>query len=513
MAASFKLGEELRFQQRWDFRRGDSDFDTSSYDSRSSLGGEQADIRSRLALVPVQNDETRDTTKFQQKGKSDPGVSVQTELGKAEKGKRGRKGKNVNSEQKRGVRKVADRKKGMSIIDENAALNDLKNYMNSLLEEVKVTRTNLLSWMKEEMEKLMEEEEKACETEKKRHEDRIKHQNKSQDSQAYVQHQSLFGQNIPLQHQNNLELHQPENKSRKNIRAQRGRRTGASTTARSKKLDKVDYSQAIVILTQSEDDREQKSVLSDKRNSKSGPSNPKTPEKSIVLGIKAQNSSNGSPVKSARGKRVASSDNHCQVIGSIASGLTTDLNFSSESFNQMPSSMYLTLPTVLSHPYTTNHTSESSNTRSFSYVQPRIYQNQAERSNPTTGSSNYLGYYQSLLQPEERSRHFAQIASDTSFFNHNSTSTSSLIGHGFTVPLQAVNGGFNIPRQFDLESIPRENSNILGLPMNGGGAIRFSAGDYYSLPESYVANNLHNHSNYRADGRQIAYQETCRYPK
>lgn len=116
------------------------------------------------------------------------------------------------------------------------------------------------------------------------------------------------------------------------------------------------------------------------------------------------------------------------------------------------------------------------------------------------------------MQPEERSRysHYAQMnPRDINFFNQNN-STTSIVGSGFSVPLQAVSGGFIIPNQFDLENLPRENNNTLGLTMNEG-AIRFSGGGY-SLPDPYIA-NFHSHSNYRTDGRLMTYQDSCRFPK
>ncbi|EEF51200.1 hypothetical protein RCOM_1687010 [Ricinus communis] len=584
------MGEELKFQQRWDFRRGDSDFDSSSYDSKSSLGGEPAHKKHRLALIPVNNDEIDATTRFQQKGDNDPGISGQIVPGKAEEGKRGRS-KNVNlapNKKKRRTRKGAARKKGKTktSVDEHAALDDLKNYMNSLLEELKVTRKNLVSWMKEEMAKLVEEE-KASESERKEgsfrgEENQLKYQNNSEEN-ARVQYQNLFGKNIQVQHQNNFEdysqLHhqskfeknvqtqqiinleenielQPQKNCKEKVQVQRHNKIRTGTGGRScnggpsqrysrnKKLadsnntpvleDQADYSRAIVLLTPTEGNGEDRLALPDKSISKFGPSDSNLQaqqQKSIVLGIRAQNCNGGSPVKSAKGKRAAKSNDHCQVpndqvdfsqgIGFIAptgkdkgerSRLYMEPNFSSNSFNQTASSMYLTLPTVLANPHIQNHRPDTS---SINYFQPRIPQNQAginaEKSDPILGSSSYLGYYQSMLQPEDRSRNYSQMSySDISSFNQNGT-TTSFVGHGVTVPLQAVSGGFNIPNQFDLESLPRKNSNTLGLSMNGG-AIRFS-GEGYSLPEPYIANNFHSHSNYRADGRLMTYQDSFRQPK
>ncbi|KAJ9147944.1 hypothetical protein P3X46_030056 [Hevea brasiliensis] len=593
MSANSKMREELKFQQRWEFRRGDSDFDSSTDDSKSNLGGAPARNKRKLisSSVVVNNDETCEASRFQQKGNNnDPCISGQFELGKAEKGKRGRVKKDnlAHNEKKRGSRsrKEVPQKKGKTTANECAALDDLKNYMNSLLGELKVTRKNLLLWMREEMQKLVAEE-KASESEWKEGSFRgdtvqLQPLNNPEDN-ARVQYPNFLGKNIQLQQPNNFEYVQGKDQGKfeenmhmqhltnleenaevlpqkhpkekiqlepqKRIRSRPGARNSNGDSLKkfgnSKKSadsnnyipsleDKVDYSQAIVLVTPTEENGEDRLALSDKSKSKSGPSDQNLQaqqQKSIVLAIRAQNCNSRSSVKNAKGKKAASSNRHSQVsdnqidysqaIESITSaerdkgerpGLYVEPKFSSDSFSQVASSMYLTLPSVLTKPHIANHRPDTS---SFSYKQPRIAQNQtginSERSNLMIGSTSHLGYFQGM-QPEERSRysHYAQMNSrDTSFFNQSNT-TSSIVGNGFTVPLQAVSGGFIIPNQFDLENLPRENNNTLGLTMNEG-AIRFSGGGY-SLPEPYIA-NFRSHSNYRTEGRLITYQDSCRFQK
>jgi hypothetical protein len=117
------------------------------------------------------------------------------------------------------------------------------------------------------------------------------------------------------------------------------------------------------------------------------------------------------------------------------------------------------------------------------------------------------------MQPDERSRSFAQMSSrDVSYFNQNST-MSSIVGNGLPVPfLQAANSSFNIPTQVNLENLARETSTP-GLNMNGG-AVRLPGGSY-SFSEQLIANNFLflDHSSYKADGRLTSYQDGYQFPK
>ncbi|KAJ9173633.1 hypothetical protein P3X46_016749 [Hevea brasiliensis] len=579
------MGEELKFQRLWEFRRGNSDFDSSTDDCKSSLGGEPACSKSTLVscMVPVGKDETSKASRFQQKGNNEPCISGQFEIGKAEKGKeRTSKKDNEDNEKKRGSRsrKKVPQKKSKTTANGGAALDDLNNYMNSLLEELKVTRKNLLSWMREEMEKLMAEE-KASESESEEIKTQLQHQNNLKDN-AQVQCQNILGKDIQVQHPSffdecgqgnhqskfeenahlqdltNLEdnpgvMSQKNSKEKAQLQRQKRARSCPGTrnsngisferfgnkkkSADSNNFtpaleDQVDYSQEIVLATPSDENGEARVAFSEKSKSKSGTSDQNEQvqqQKSIVLALRAQKCNSRSPVKNAKGKKAANSNNHRQVpnnqvdynqaIESIASaerdkgersGFYVEPNFSSDSFNQVASSMYLTIPSVLTKAPILNHRPDTS---SFSYMQPRIVQNQiginSERSNLIMSSTSHLGYFQGM-QPEE-SRYYGQMSSrDIGWFNQNDT-TSSIVGSGFTVPLQAVSGGFSIPTQFDSENPPRENNNTLGLTMNGG-AVRYSEGGY-SSPETYIANNFHSNPNYRAEGRLMTYQDSCRFPK
>ncbi|KAF2303173.1 hypothetical protein GH714_014355 [Hevea brasiliensis] len=505
---------------------------------------------------------------------------VNLKLGKPKKGKKEQVKRIMKKRGSRSSQKVPQ-KKSKTTANGGAALDDLNNYMNSLLEELKVTRKNLLSWMREEMEKLMAEE-KAYESESEEGKTQLQHQNNLKDN-AQVQYQNILGKDIQVQHpsffdergQGNHQSKFEENAHLQNLtnlednpgvkshktskekaQLQRQKRARSCPGARNSKgtsferfgnkkksadsnnytpalEDQVDYSQEIVLVTPSDENGEARVAFSEKSKSKSGTSGQNEQvqqQKSIVLALRAQKCNSRSPVKNAKGKKAANSNNHRQVpnnqvdynqaIESIASAerdkgerseFYVEPNFSSDSFNQVASSMYLTIPSVLTKPPIVNHRPDTS---SFSYMQPRIVQNQiginSERSNLIMSSTSHLGYFQGM-QPEERSRYYGQMSSrDIGWFNQNNT-TSSIVGSGFTVPLQAVSGGFSIPNQFDSENPPRENNNTLGLTMNGG-AVRYSEG-VYSSPEPYIANNFHSNPNYRAEGRLMTYQDSCRFPK
>ncbi|KAK9265365.1 hypothetical protein L1049_003515 [Liquidambar formosana] len=223
--------------------------------------------------------------------------------------------------------------------------------------------------------------------------------------------------------------------------------------------------------------------------------------------MKAQKCNNGFLERSLKSRRMADSNNQYQVferpvehgqdIGPMTSiekdngegfGLFGKPKFSTSSSDQAAASMYLTLPTVLTGPCVENRRIDSS---SCSYNQPGISGNKTdgntERANRMLEASIQGGYFSGMKQQEQLGR-IAQVGSINMGSLGRNTAPTLSIGAGFPVPLnhQVLDGGFSIPRQAGMENLPRENSNILGLRMNGG-AIRFSAGSN-ALQERYVAN-------------------------
>lgn len=590
MSPNPKMGEELKLQQRWDFRRRDNDSDSSSYDSKSSSIYVKSLKKHKLvsSSVSVDNDETNDASRCQQRGNSSPGISDQAKFGKGKKVKRGRS-KNDNlahNQMKKPTQKEVPRKKKKTGAYEHAALDDLKNYMNSLLDDLKVSRENLLKWMREQMQRLVSEE-TASEAEKREggfggEKVQLQHQNHSEGNQR-VQCQNNFGKNMQVQHQHNfvefgqvqhqskfeenvhverlvnfeekIEVHHQKN-FQENIQLQHRNVFGSCMSApncnggpterfgKSNKSadynncslafeDQVDHSQAIVPVTPTEKDIEERLPLSAKLNPKPSPSGQNVKvqqQKSIVLGIRAQNCYGGSSERSAKGKKTTDSSNHhhvhkdqvdyAQAVGSLTSGekgkgeslgLSVEPIFASDSYDQVASSMYLTLPSVLTEPYVANHRFDIS---SFNSIQPRIAGNQtglnSERSKLILGSSSHCGYFPGM-QTEERNRNFSQMSSrDISFLSQNPA--ASIIGSGFPVPFyQPVNSSLSNPSQVGLENLTQENNNTVGLSINGGARRLF--GGSYSSPEQYIANNFLSRSNYKADGRLLAYQEGGQFPK
>ncbi|CAK7335554.1 unnamed protein product [Dovyalis caffra] len=583
------MAEQLKQQQRWEFRRKDNDSDSSSNDSKPS--GEPALKKHKLisSFISTDNDETSDASKLHQNGNCDPGVSDQMKSGKAENGQRRRrrskKDDSAPKEIKKGPRKVVRRKKSRTSTDEQAVFDDLKKYMNFLLEDLKVSRENLLKWMREEMQKLVAEE-SVSELETREGSfrgEKVQLQNQTNlEENAQVKHQNTFGKNIPTHHQNSIQGYgqvRPHNKFEENVHRQNlinlqenneehhqknfqensfllhentfrsfkgAQDCNGGSTERFGKTNKstdfsncslaldsqIDYSRAIVPLTTTEKEREERMALSSKLNSKPGPSDRNVQvqqPKSIVLGIRAQ-CNGGSSERSTKGRKTTDSNNHrqvpdhqsdyAQIMGSMRSGekdkgeklaLSVEPMFPTDSSNQVASSMYLTLPTVLTKPRVANHRLDTSPLKS---IQPRLAGNQigtnSERSNLLLGSSSHHGYFQ-RMQPEERSRSFPQVSSgDISYFNRNSI-MSSMVGNGLPVPfLQAVNSSFNIPTQVSLENLARESSTP-SLNMNGG-AMRLPEGSY-SFSEQFISNNFLNHSSYKADGRLMSYQDGYQFPK
>jgi hypothetical protein len=501
--------------------------------------------------------------------------------GKAENGRRRRKSKRDDSapnEIKKGPRKGVRRKKSKTITDEQAVFYDLKKYMNFLLEDLKVSRENLLKWMREEMQKLVAEETVSeLETrERSFRGEKVQLQNQANfEENAEVQHRNIFEKNIPAQHQNNIqgygqlqahkefeenvhrqnlinfentEVHHQETiflQNRNAFKSFKGaqdcndestERFGETNKSAdfsncSLSLDsQAGYSRANVPSSRTEKDREERMALSAKLNSKPSSSDQNVQVQqlnSIVLGIRAQ-SNNKSSERSAKGRKTSDSNRHhqvpehqsdcAQVIGSLTSTerdkgerlpLSVQPMFPANS-NQVASSMYLTLPTVLTKPHVANHRFDTS---SLNSIQPRLAGNQiglsSERPNLLLGSSSLHGYFQDM-QPEERSRNFAQVSSrDISYFNQNST--SSIFGNGLPDPfLQAVNSNFNIPTQVSLENLARESS-MPSLSMRGG-ATRLPGGSY-SFSEQFTASNFLNHSSYKVDGRLMAYQDGYQFQK
>ena len=518
------MSEDLKFQQRWEFRRRDSDVDSSSDNSKSSSSGEPVLKKHKLvsSLISPENDETSGTPRSQPEGKSDRSSGDQFKIGKANKMQIGSsKRNNLDSkETKRDSFKKVNKKKSKSNACDPATLDDFKIFMESLLEDLKVARENLFVWMREEMHKLMPD---------------------GTNSRSSRRGGGCRQENVQVQHQNNFVLGL-EAQNCKGASLDRCVKRTANSTARSAKRKSSNGQENILaqhhaifesgmkaqnckVGSLEKSVKGKKKVGSGTHPTRGGQGNGQVQHQdNFETGLEAQNCNDRSLEMSIKSHRTAGSSIPCEVpkdqvdqgqaIGPLTSternkGEMLDLsatrpNFLSNPSDQVASSMYLTLPTVLPEPCYENYRLDSS---FCNYIQPGIAGNKmamtSERSNLVPSASFHRGNFLGIQQ-EEKIGSFSQMGSrNVSGIDQNSIPTSSFSA-GFPIPLhQGLNGYFNIPNQVGLENLPREN-NILGLRMNGG-AIRFSAGSN-AFPEHFVANNLRSHLNYKADGGLMAFQ-------
>jgi hypothetical protein len=595
MPPTSNMGEELKFQQRWEFRKGDNEFDSSSEESKSSSSGQPVLKKHRLvsSFISDEHDEAIDNDRFQKKGKRVPGNGGQIKFGKAKKmdARRSRKNNLANNARKSDSQEELNKKKNGTNGYDPAALDDLKIFMESLLKDLKDTRENLLRWMKEEMQKLVADDTAQKSESRKgnygrkniqvQHENfknnRVQNQNNFEEN-AQVHHQYNFEDNVQVQHlknfkdsfqvehQNNSEdtLHvQPQNHFKEAIQVQRENnfkeniqvqhqnnhdtnivqhRDNLKSGMRAQNCNDGSLKRHFnsneaaghhncyygpttgATASTTKEKGELRLVSSVAQNLQSSPSIQVQHQKNFVLGLSAQNCIDGTSERSVKGKRTADSSkcskaledrvDHRQVIGSMPSTekdkrerLATTANpiFSSNSSGQVASSMYLTLPTVLTEAGVENYRLETS---PCNYANPRSSRNKRDvnssNANVTLNPSAYRGYFHDMQQVG-RLGSFAQTGSNiVGCLNQNSTPTTS-IGTGFPVPLhQGIGEGLSNPSQLGLKNLPQDNYNIPGLRMNGG-AITFSGGSY-ALSEQYVVNNFHRNSNYIADGGFTGFQ-------
>uniref|UniRef100_A0A6N2K3P3 Uncharacterized protein n=1 Tax=Salix viminalis TaxID=40686 RepID=A0A6N2K3P3_SALVM len=249
--------------------------------------------------------------------------------GKAENGRRRRKSKRDDSahpnEIKKGPRQGDPRKKSKTIADEHAVFYDLNKYMNFLLEDLKVSRENLLKWMREEMQKSVAEE-TVPELEKRSFRvEKVHLQNQTNFEQnSEIQLQNIFEKNIPAQHRNNIQGYgqlQAHNEFEENV----DRRN--------------------LISFENNEVHHQETIFLQNRNA--------------FRSFKgAKDCNDKTTERSENGRKTSDSNNHHQVPEHQSDCIQAErdkgerVSFSVEpmfpaNLNQAPSSMYSTLPTVL----------------------------------------------------------------------------------------------------------------------------------------------------------------------
>ncbi|XWS49959.1 hypothetical protein CRYUN_Cryun12cG0047200 [Craigia yunnanensis] len=200
---------ELEFQQRWEFRRSeDNDLDSSCDDSKSSTGPLLKKHKLVSSLISVGDDETSETSRIKQKDNENPGRGGEINIGKAKK----RKTRNISSKlqkskMKRDSPEEVDLQKRETSAYDPAPLDDLKNFMDSLLKDLKVTRENLLKWMLEEMQKLVADDTIPEPKRRKRGHrgEKIQLQQMKNSTKVQDQHEKPHNESMRFQHPNNSE--------------------------------------------------------------------------------------------------------------------------------------------------------------------------------------------------------------------------------------------------------------------------------------------------------------------
>ncbi|XP_022737215.1 uncharacterized protein LOC111290084 [Durio zibethinus] len=563
---------ELEFQQRWEFRRNEDDnLDSSCDDSKSSSGQLFKKHKLVSSLNSVGDDETSETSRLKQKDNDNPGTGGHRNIGKAKKRKTRNVSNNLqNSKMKKDSPEEVDLQKDeTSAHDDPAPLNDLKNFMESLLKDLKVTRQNLLKWMLEEMQKLVADDttperkrkkrgqqikksKKVQEQHEKTHKESIQfqHPNNSEKSiqvqyhtnfqeTVFAQQQNNFQENIKLQVQQLQELeninrqHQNDFKygmitqngnSSSLVRFPEGTIAANSTDYFHALGDRVDSGQVTEFITSSNKNKRDSLSISSKPilQTSSDQYVQVQSDKSVVLAIEAQKGKGGSLKRSSKGKKLVDRRDHSQVpedqgghdqtirtavadTNGEKLGSSIVQNFLSSPSGQAPSSMYLKLPTVLTEPIVANHGLHAS---LCNYFLPRVAE--------TKGGVNSERVNQMLepssnqrsfpvIQPEERVRSFTLMGSRNMGSVNQNNTPTSGIGTGFPVPLHQ---GIDVGLSIPGLLNPQSLSQENSKPLGlrmNGGAVKFSGGSY-NLSEHIAANNYHGLPAYKSDGRLMSYQ-------
>lgn len=554
MSPCSTMGEEMQFHQRWEFRRADDDCDSSSNDTKRSSEPVLKKHKLVANLISLNDEESSGTSRLQQQGDENPEVEAEITSEKPKTRQTRKRGGNLrNAGRKNDSREEADRTnrgKRASARD-LTPLEDLRNFMGSLIEDLTVAREKLSKWMKEEVQKLVDDDDTAsqpkrrrrsCKVEKVQERKKPERKTKGQLQQrkkpeksiqeeqhsnleepAYVPQVNDFQNDVEVLPRKRDEVINLETNERSLERSNQANNESDFINYYRALEDGAQHSQAKKPRASTEKENSEKQFSSMKSIIQTSPTNQTVQgqsQKSVVLAIEAQNCNGGSVERTVKGKKAVDSRNHYQALeNQVANGQATGAATSGEKTNrekpglpmepnflsssQVPSSMYIPLPPAFTEPGLTNHRLNAS---SGNYILSRVTENNTtvhtERMSQLIDPSGNSGYFPGK-QPEERIRGFAHMSSGIGCFNQNTMPTSS-IGAGFPFPLHhGLDASLSIPNQVNMELLSRENISTLGLRMNGG-AIRFPGANYNNPPEHYIANNQHNQS--RTDGRFLSYQ-------
>ncbi|KAM5572440.1 hypothetical protein ABKV19_012480 [Rosa sericea] len=557
---------------RWEFRRKDNGDGSSSDESKSSSEAAHKKHKLVSSLISVENDEEIGTHGVEQNVTSSPHTEVKIMSGKGKNVHSQRSGKesSIHDGKERDSHEEGSRKKSKTSVYEPAAMDEVKRFMESLLEDLKVTRENLFSWMRQEMQKLVTDDtlpplerrerreknllvqhgeiienttskENRQVNNKRKFEENIQihHQNNSRkdvlvphetnfEDNVFARHHNNLKETIQVQHQNNSEEADVQVQCRSNfesdMRAQKCNIGSLEGTARSNQAS--GYDNGYRVLGKQVDNAQDTRALIPREKfgsfikpnfqSCSTEINVQMQHQTnYLLGIRPPNYNCRSLESPLKGKERAQSNNFhpwieqkvdcvrgVRDIGPVASSeiergarltVPTESSFSSNVSSQVASSMYLTLPSVLTRPYGED---PILGTSSYTYIQPTAAGNRLgmnyEKANTMLKVNAHYGNFTGMSH-QVRNGSLAQIGSRNVSYSDRQSIPSSSIGSGFPVALhQGMDFGVSFPSQASIEYLPRDEKNIRGLRMNEG-AKMFSGGSY-AVPEDYVSNNFFSRS-------------------
>ncbi|KAL6174714.1 hypothetical protein ACLB2K_051360 [Fragaria x ananassa] len=531
---------------RWEFRRKDNDDDSASDESKSSSEAALEKHKLVSSLISVENDEGNGTHGVEQSVKSNPHTEVGTMSWKGKNVLSQRSGKqsSIHDVTERDSHEEGSRKKSKTSVYEPAAMDEVKRFSESLLEDLRVTREKLLHWMRQEMLKLVaddtlppleqreesfrgknllvqhgeyventtSEENKQVNNKRKFEENILIHrQNNSRkdvmlphetnlEDNVFARHHNNFKGTIQVQQQKNFEEADVQVQCRSNfesvMRAQKCNIGSLEGTARSNQAtccdngyrvlgEQVDNGQATRALIPAE---KLGSFVKPNFHFCSTEINVQMQHQmNYLLGIRPENYSCRSLERPLKGKYRAQSTN-CQPWIGHQVDCVRDVRPVASS--EIERGVRLTVP---------NGPSFSSNVSS--QVASSMYLTSPSVLTRPYGQGHILG-----MSHQGRNGSIAQLGPrNVSYINRQSILSSS-IGTAFPVaPHQGMDFGVTFPSQASIRSLPRDEKNTWDLRMNEG--AKMFGGGSYAVPEDYVSNNFLNRSISKPQGTLHAFRK------
>lgn len=478
----------MEFQQRWEFRRNDDELDSSFDDSVSSDGSLIRKQKLVSRLISFGDDESSEISRPKQNDNENPAKEDQINVGKVKK----RKTRNMSSRNKKkkdSVEKVDLQKGETSAYDHHAPLDDLKNFVDSLLKDLRVTRESLLKWMMDEMQKLVTDHPRG---KKPGHgDDKVQLQTRKKSKKVEDQYGKVHMESTRFRHsrkpdkctrvqqQNKLQVpirdEENNNKQHQNgfgygmdrslIRFPTGNTATGSTDYFNTLGDRLGPGKVVELITSLKRKGDSSLIAAANPNlqTSDGDQNVQAHcHTGVILDIEAQKAKRGSMKRSAKGKKTVDLHDHHRLPEDQAShsqgittsgtgtnienpGLSVVQNFLSSPFCQAPWAIYPTLPTLLNDPTFANQGLDAS---SCNHVVPRV--NQMLEPGSNQGSFP-------IIPPDETIQRFALMGSST---------PTSGIGTGFPFPFhQGLDFGLNIPnpKQVNPQNLSQETNKTPGL--------------------------------------------------